>query len=144
MKHCSNCGEGIVEKQQFCRSCGAELVVEEGRRFGVNPRTLIVVGLLATLACALVVVFGKFAESRAIAFAGTVLALLSFGIMLTGALLSEMPRRRLRASARTANLQDEQPSLVKADTTNRLPPIPADDYFPASVTEQTTTKLRRM
>ncbi|MBA2379112.1 MAG: zinc-ribbon domain-containing protein [Blastocatellia bacterium] len=34
MTHCSNCGEGIVDEQQFCRSCGGELVVEGGRSPG--------------------------------------------------------------------------------------------------------------
>lgn len=141
MNHCSNCGERIVEGQQFCRSCGAELVVE-GRWRWVSLRSLIFVGLFFTFVSALVVVFGKFADSKTVAFAGTVSALLSFGVMLTGAILSEMPRRRRNTNAGTAHDQNEQPTLEKADTTNRLPPRAADDHFPASVTEQTTTRLR--
>lgn len=142
MKHCSNCGEKIVGEQQFCRSCGAELVVAEGRKAGFDPRVLLYVGLLCTLAGALVVVFGKFADSKTMALIGTVFALLSFGVMITAAMLGDLSRRRRKTAARTAQAQDEQPALEKADTTNRLPPVSAQDHFPASVTEETTAKLR--
>jgi hypothetical protein len=140
MKHCSNCGERIGGEQQFCRSCGAELVVEGPKRL-ISSRVLIYIGLFSTLAGALLVLIGKFADSKTLAFAGAVFALLSFGVMLTGAILSEMPRRRRMAEARPANGQNEQPTLEKADTTNQLPPVSANDHFPVSVTEHTTTKL---
>ena len=140
MKHCSNCGERIIGEQQFCRSCGAELVAAEGRKAGFDPRVLLYVGLLCTLAGALVVVFGKFADSKTMALIGTVFALLSFGVMITAAMLGESSGRK--TAARTAQAQAEQPILEKADTTNRLPPVSAQDHFPASVTEETTAKLR--
>jgi hypothetical protein len=142
MKHCLNCGERIVEKQQFCRACGAELVVESGKR-GFEPRTLILIGLLSMFAGILVVLFGGFLGSNTIAFIGGVLALLSLGVMATGGFLSERPRRNRTAEAQPTHVEIEQPALEKGDTTNRLPPRSADDHFPASVTEQTTTKLRR-
>jgi len=143
MKHCSNCGERIVGEQQFCRSCGAELFAE-GRTGGFEPGNLIYIGLFSTLAGALIVMTGKFADSKTIAFAGAVFAILSFAVMLVGAItMSNTPRRRRRAAAEPGHAENGQPALEKADTTNQLPPIAAEDHFPASVTEQTTTKLRR-
>lgn len=141
MNHCSNCGERIVGEQQFCRSCGAELFAE-GRRSGFDPRKLIYVGLFSTLVGALVVMTGKFADSKVISFAGVVFAILSFGVMLVGAILSEMPRRKRKSASPATDAQYRPPDLEKADTTNQLPPIAADAHFPASVTEQTTNKLR--
>ncbi|MEQ1764624.1 MAG: hypothetical protein ABL984_15955 [Pyrinomonadaceae bacterium] len=138
MKHCSNCGERIVGEQQFCRSCGVELTVAGGKR-GIAPRTIIIGGLFGCLLGALIVLFGGFMDIKAVAFAGTVFAPLSFGVMLLGAILADSPRR----SRRTAAQPDPQPPVLeKADTTNQLPPITAADHFPTSVTEQTTTKLR--
>jgi predicted nucleic acid-binding Zn ribbon protein len=141
MNHCSNCGERIVGEQQFCRSCGAELFVEVQKR-GIDPRILIYVGLFSTLVGALVVLFGKYVDSRTVAFAGTVFALLSFGVMLLGAILAGSPRRSRRTAAQRSGANNEQPTLEKADNTNRLPPVFAADHFPANVTEHTTTKLR--
>ncbi len=142
MKHCSNCGERIAGEQQFCRSCGAELVIKRPW-LGFDPRILIFAGLLFTLIGAIVVLFGRFSDSKTIAFAGTIFALVSFGVTLFGAILADMPRRS-RASASPLNKgQVEQPELEKADTTNRLPPRPAGDHFPTSVTEHTTTKLKQ-
>lgn len=141
MNHCSNCGERIVGEQQFCRSCGVELV--EGRRSGFDPRYLIYIGLFSVLIGAMVVLAGGFLESKTIAFAGSLFAILSFGLMLTGAILSgARPRRRRKSEANAVEVQNEQPTLKKANTTNRLPPIAADDHFPPSVTEETTSKLR--
>lgn len=142
MNHCSNCGERIVGEQQFCRSCGAELFAE-GRTGGFAPRNLIYIGLFSTLAGALIVMTGRFADSKTIAFAGVVFAILSFAVMLAGAIMSDIPKRRRRAAAEPTHAENGQPLLEKADTTNQLPPIAAHDHFPASVTEQTTTKLRR-
>ncbi|MGD9627639.1 MAG: zinc-ribbon domain-containing protein [Pyrinomonadaceae bacterium] len=141
MNHCSNCGERIVGEQQFCRSCGAELFAE-ARRSGFDPRNLIYVGLFSTLVGALVVMTGKFVDSKVISFAGVVFAIVSFGVMLVGAILSETPRRKRKSAAPAADAQYRPPDLEKANTTNQLPPIAADAHFPASVTEQTTTKLR--
>lgn len=142
MKHCSNCGERIVEKQQFCRSCGAELVVVEGRKRGIDPRTLILIGLLSMFAGLLVVLIGGFLGSNTVAFTGGLFAVLSLGVMATGGFLNERPKRGRTAEAQPTPVENEQPTLEKGDTTNRLPPRPAGDHFPASVTEQTTTKLR--
>jgi predicted nucleic acid-binding Zn ribbon protein len=142
MKHCSNCGERIVEEQQFCRSCGAELFVEQGRRRGFDPRNLILIGLFSMFAGILVALFGGFLGSNTIAFIGGVFALLSLGLMATGGFLNERPRTSRRTASQPTQVENEQPTLEKGDTTNRLPPRPADDHFPASVTEQTTTKLR--
>jgi predicted nucleic acid-binding Zn ribbon protein len=142
MNHCSNCGERIVEEQQFCRSCGAELFVE-GRKRGIDPRTLIMIGLLSMFAGILVALFGGFLGSNTIAFIGGVFVLLSLGVMATGGFLNERPRRSRKSVTPPADAQTEHATLEKANTTNRLPAIAADDHFPASVTEQTTTKLRR-
>jgi hypothetical protein len=136
MEYCSNCGERILEKQQFCRACGSELAADAGG--GFDPRALVYIGLFATLAGALIVLVGEFAGTKTISFLGAIIALISFGLMLTGALLSDRPRRR-RKSARPGT---GTPTLEKADTTNRLPPITAEDHFAASVTEETTTKLQ--
>lgn len=140
MKHCTNCGERIVEAQQFCRGCGTELA--EGRQRRFDPRYLIYIGLFSVLIGVMVVMAGGFIDSKTVAFAGSLFAVLSFGVMLTGAILSDTGRRRRKSKAESLNLQNEPPTLEKADTTNRLPPIAAKDHFPPSVTEETTTKLR--
>ena len=141
MKHCSNCGERLVEEQQFCRSCGAELFVD-GRKRGFDPRTLMLIGLFSIFASVLVVLCGGFLGSNTIAFIGAVFSVLSLAVMATGGILNEGRRRNRTTNARPTLVKNDLPMLEKADTTNRLPPIAADDHFPASVTEHTTSKLR--
>lgn len=137
MNHCSNCGEKIVGEQQFCRACGVELV-SGGPQRRVDPRSVIFIGLLCTIASASLVLFGGYADSKTVSFIGTILALLSFGVMVTGAFLADAPRRQRRSKDLTVS--NEQPMLEKADTTNQLPPIPANADF-STVTEHTTEKL---
>ena len=141
MKHCSNCGERLVEGQQFCRSCGAELIVE-GRGRGIKPRTLMLIGMFLIFASVLVVLSGGFLGSNTIAFIGAVFAVLALAVMATGGFLNEGRRRSRTRNAGRTHIDDAQSALEKADTTNQLPPIPAEDHFPASVTEHTTSKLR--
>ncbi len=115
-------------------------LVEGGQKWRVEPRTIILVGLLCTLASASLVLFGSYADSKTVSFVGTILALLSFGVMVTGAFLADAPRRNRRSTSHTAS--NDRPQLAKAVTTNRLQPSQAQDHFRPSVTEQTTTKLR--
>ena len=142
MKHCSDCGEQIVAGQQFCRSCGSELVGEkEGR--GFDARTVMFMGLFGALASGVMEAIAAFLGSNTLAAMGFVTAILSFVVMGIGGIAYEHPRRSRKAHALPDSTQDPQPTLANAHATNRLPPVPADDHFHPSVTEHTTTKLRR-
>jgi predicted nucleic acid-binding Zn ribbon protein len=140
MKHCSNCGERIAIKQQFCRGCGAELAVR--KKLLADPLSMIVYGLFAVLAGVIVVLVGEYSGLQNVSFAGKVFAVTSLGVMLLGAILVATNGRRRDTLSSSTNESDEPLELEKADTTNQLPPIAAHDHFPASVTEHTTTKLR--
>jgi predicted nucleic acid-binding Zn ribbon protein len=140
MKHCSNCGERIAIKQQFCRSCGAELAVP--KKLLADPLSMIVYGLFAVLAGVIVVLVGEYSGLQNVSVAGKVFAVTSLGVMLLGAVLAANNERRTDTLSPAPDESDEPIELEKVDTTNQLPPIAADDHFPASVTEHTTTKLR--
>ena len=142
MRHCSNCGERITAEQQFCRSCGAELIVAAKRR-GLDPRTIIFIGLFGAVAGGAVVLLGGLLGTNAIALIGFVLAVLSFVVMAVGGILAEHPRRSQTSKGGPSSIPNAGPMLEKAETTNRLSAAPAANHFPASVTEETTTKLRR-
>ena len=90
-----------------------------------------------------VVLLGGLLGTNAIALIGFVLAVLSFVVMAVGGILAEHPRRSQTSKGGPSSKQNNRPALEKAETTRRLSSPPAADFFPASVTEETTTKLRR-
>ena len=98
------------------------------------------IGLFAAVAGGLVVLSGGLLGTNAIAVIGFVIVGLSLVVMAVGGILAEHPRRAANGGS---SFPREQPAIEKAATTHRLPPSAAADHFPASVTEETTTKLRR-
>jgi predicted nucleic acid-binding Zn ribbon protein len=134
--NCPKCGSEIFADQQYCRSCGTVLVEESGRSFdirfwGIAALTLLFGGLLIAMG-------GKMWNVKWLLFAGLVLTFTGmFGIAAFGML----QQTRSRKPRRMRDPLVRQPQLLKADTTNKLPPI-SDDIIPPSVVDDTTELLK--
>ncbi len=131
---CSNCGSVTLADQQFCRDCGAGLMAVEPSSF--NP----VIGGLAVLvfmfASLMVAITGKMLDLRWLQFTGV---LIMFGGMFLVAAYALL--RQFRPRKRKPSPTPQPESLSPADTTNKLPPVRANDFIP-SVTESTTNLLK--
>lgn len=88
-------------------------------------------------------------ELRWLKFTGVYILLVGF-LSLVGANLILQRIAEMRAgwrvedakAKRRAATQPAPPPLERADTTNKLPPVPANDLIPPSVVEGTTELLK--
>ncbi len=140
MKHCSNCGERIVEEQQFCRSCGAALAAEHPPRtfnlrfWGLLTLLMIFGGLLTAMG-------GKIFAVRWVSFAGLFLMMTGIFFVAAYPFLKQARPRKRRAAQLQQQPQPDSLSPDPVDTTNKLQlPIGDNDFIP-SITEPTTNLL---
>jgi hypothetical protein len=131
--NCPNCGSQTLADQQFCRACGAGLMGDEPRSFNLQFWGLLT--LLMVFGGLLLAMGGKIFDVKWVIFTGLVIMMSGvFFVAAYGLLRQSRPRKRKA-------VQSPQPeSLSPADTTNKLPPIAANDFIP-SVTERTTNLL---
>ena len=129
MMDCPSCGSKVADGQQFCRECGAGLTVDGTRRR--IPRAFW--GLSIAFAGILIALLGSMNDVRAGVMLGVITSVIGMCSIAAMSLLDQGRKRSPRVTAKPA-------LLPKADTTNKLPPMPAIDHFP-SVTEHTTNLL---
>ena len=131
--NCPNCGSETFGNQQYCRSCGADLVGDRPRISRGQIRGLFI--LMMTFGGLMVALSGKMLELRWLTFTGVFIMV---GGMFLVAAYSLLRQSRPRRSKRKAI---EQPEMaLRADTTNKLLPIGENDFIP-SVVEPTTDLL---
>ncbi|CAN5393716.1 hypothetical protein BH10ACI2_BH10ACI2_18840 [soil metagenome] len=126
---CPSCGSQVVDDQVFCRDCGAALTADTSSR----RIPLAFWGMTLAFGGILIALTGSMIEVRAVVMIGVIISILGMFSIAAMSILSQGRRQ----APRVARSKD---SLPKADTTNKLPPMPAIDHFP-SVTENTTTLL---
>lgn len=101
------------------------------------------VGILAVIFIGIVIaIAGNSAGIRWLQLAGVFVAIGGMFSMAAAALMSE-GRGRGRSRSRRSNGRHAPIELERADTTNKLPPVPAGDLSAPSVTENTTELLKR-
>ncbi len=132
--NCSNCGSPTLANQQFCRVCGAALMADEPSRF--NPSILGLAFLVFIFGSLMVTITGKMLDMRWLQFAGVIIMFGGMFLIAAFALLRQLWTRKNKSAD---SLQSEP--LLPADTTNKLPPMRANDFIP-SVTENTTNLLK--
>ena len=132
--NCPVCGSETLSKQQYCRSCGTELFVD--RPPSSRPQVLGLLILATTFGGLLISMAGKLAELRWLTFTGVFVMVIGIFLMAAFGMMRELrPRKR-----REAHFQKPEP-VLRADTTNKLLPIPDNDFIP-SVVEGTTNLLK--
>lgn len=128
--NCPNCGSQILNDQQFCRSCGAQLAAADPRPF--NP---LLAGLAMAFGGIMIALAGSFVELRAVLFLGVIISIAGMFFIAAFPMLRSSFNRRSGAP--------KQPdSLPHAPTTKKLAPVGDFEYVPASVTEGTTNLLK--
>ena len=128
--NCPNCGTPILNDQQFCRSCGAQVAAAEPRPF--NPR---LGGLAMAFGGIMIALVGSFVELRAVLFLGVIISIAGMFFIAAYPMLRSSFNKRSGAP--------KQPdSLPHAPTTKKLAPVGDFEYVPASVTEGTTNLLK--
>lgn len=128
--NCPDCGTPILNDQQFCRSCGAQVAAAEPRPF--NPR---LAGLAMAFGGIMIALVGSFVELRAVLFLGVIISIA--GMFFVAA----YPMLRSSFNRRSGALKQPD-SLPHAPTTKKLAPVGDFEYVPASVTERTTNLLK--
>lgn len=132
--NCPNCGSQTLADQQFCRSCGAELLAEKPRRFNVRLWGLLT--LLMIFGGLLLAMGGKIFDVKWVIFTGLVIMMSGVFFVAAYGLLRQSRPRKFKARP------SQHPEILSpADTTNKLLPL-ADTEFIPSVTERTTDLLK--
>jgi len=133
--NCPNCGNETFADQQYCRSCGSELTDGRGRSF--DPRKWGLLALMFMFGGLLIAMGAKMWAVKWLLFTGLVITFGGmFAIAAYGLLLQTRPRR-----SRPKPIAGTQPEILRADTTNKLLPIPDNDFIP-SVVDNTTELLK--
>ena len=128
--YCPNCGTATVSNQRYCRTCGVGLTVDGRTPFnmqawGLVALTLIFGGLLVAMG-------GKIWDVKWVIFTGLLVMFSGvFGIAAFGVIRQTRPRRRVATP---------MPEMLRADTTNKLPPLDPNAFIP-SVVDETTELL---
>ncbi len=132
--NCPSCGSETFLNQQYCRSCGADLV--EDRPRSIRPQIVGLLILTLTFGGLLLAMTGKLFDLRWMIFTGVFVMIGGMFCVAAAALLRQsLPRKRKRKTV-------EQPEpMLGADTTNKLLPIGDNDFVP-SVVEKTTDLLK--
>lgn len=133
--NCPNCGSQTKADQHFCRECGASLAEGEKRSF--NPRAWGLLILILLFGGLMITMTGKMLDLRWLAFTGFFIII---GSLFSAAALSLWRQTRPRKRKTVSSPQPE--SFERADTTNKLFPLGANDDFIPSVTEPTTELLK--
>ena len=99
------------------------------RAWGLVALILIFGGLLVSMG-------GKLADMKWLIFTGLLIMFSGiFGIAAFALIRQTRPRRRVSAPV------SEMPEMLRADTTNKLPPLDPSDFIP-SVVDETTEFLK--
>ena len=134
--NCPNCGTQTLSDQQYCRSCGADLIGDPPPRF--NMRAWGLIALIFMFGGLLISMGGKLWGEKLVLFTGLIITFVGmFSIAAFGMIRQTRPRRRKPAPTP----QSKQPEILAADTTNKLLPIGDNDFIP-SVVENTTELLK--
>lgn len=132
--NCPTCGSETFTDQQYCRSCGAELIEDRPRSF--NPRTWGLLVLMFVFGGLFAAMTGKLFDLRWLIFTGVFIMLGGMFLVAAYALVRETrPRKRKRKA-----VERPDPTL-QADKTNKLLPLGDNDFVP-SVVERTTDPLK--
>ncbi len=129
--NCPNCGSQVTSDQQFCRSCGESLSENERR-----PIPPIFWGLLMAFGGIMLALGGRILELQWLLFAGIFVAISGMFFIPAYSILRRPGMRKSKVTPRTEPL-----SFPTVETTNKLPPMAANDHF-SSVTEGTTDLLK--
>ena len=132
--YCPDCGTQILPEHEFCRSCGADLRLEQ-KRIGISVPFI---GVILAFVGILIALTGRMLlQESIVVFVGVVISILGMMSIALTPMLSSGRRSRGR-SGRMPNRPQE---LTPADTTTKLPPISARDQV-HSVVEDTTELLK--
>jgi hypothetical protein len=132
--NCPNCGSEIFANQQYCRSCGADLV--EDRPSAFRPQIGALLILLLIFGGLLTAMAGKLWSVKWVTFTGVFIMI---GGMFLVAAYGLLRQSRPRSKKRKPFAPPEP--LLRADPTNKLLPIGDNDFVP-SVVEPTTDLLK--
>ncbi len=131
--NCPNCGSSVNIAQQFCRSCGVDLVNPGARP--ASPSVL--PGLAMAFGGIAIALFGRMVfHLEAAALIGVLISIAGMFYVAAYPYL----RRSLGQKRKTAPTSHGVP-LTPGYQTNKLPPMSVND-FPMSVTENTTDLLK--
>ena len=134
--NCPNCGMETFADQQYCRSCGGGLTNDRVRSF--DPRKWGLIALMLIFGGMLIAMGAKMWAVKWLLFTGLVITFGGmFAIAAYGLLLQTRPRR-----SKPNAIGTPQQEILRADTTNKLLPIPDNDFIPSSVVDDTTELLK--
>ena len=132
--YCPNCGTATDSNQQYCRMCGAGLSVDGRTPFNLQAWGLI--ALMLMFGGLLVSMGGKIWDVKWVIFTGLLIMFSGIFAIAAFALVRQTrPRRNLSAKAPV-----KEPEMLRADTTNKLPPLDPNSFIP-SVVDDTTEPL---
>lgn len=135
---CPGCGEAIIEDQQYCRVCGAEL--NAGGTSNTARVRIAGLGVLALMFAGFsTVIFGKMLDVRWLTFLG--MFVMITGIFIVPAYVLLVGTRPRKPALKQAAAPIKPVSIEKAATTSKLLPVTEADYIP-SVVEDTTELLK--
>lgn len=133
--YCPNCGAPTSSNQRYCRLCGAGLTVDGSTPFNLRAWALLALTLM--FAGLLIAMGGKIWAVKWVIFTGLLVMFAGiFGIAAFSILRQTRPRRSLPASPSAKEVE-----TLRADTTNKLPPLDPDSFIP-SVVDDTTELLK--
>src|SRR6185369_7488 len=122
--NCPDCGTQTLSDQQYCRSCGADLIGDQRRPF--NMRAWGMMALMFMFGGLLIAMGGKLWGVKWVLFSGLIIMFGGmFAIAAFGMFRQTRPRRRKPLSTP----QSQQPEILAADTTNKLLPIGHNDFI---------------
>ena len=131
--YCPTCGTATGSNQRYCRTCGVGLTVDGHTPFNMQAWGL--VALILIFGGLLVSMGGKLADMKWLIFTGLLIMFSGiFGIAAFALIRQTRPRRRESVPI------SEMPVTLRADTTNKLPPLDPSDFIP-SVVDETTELL---
>ncbi|MFL6373871.1 MAG: hypothetical protein ACJ73D_04305 [Pyrinomonadaceae bacterium] len=150
--NCAECGALVGADQQFCRSCGTAVAANTSPP--IHPRTVVLISVLLVFVGIIIGVTGGMVDLRWLKFTGVYIMLAGFLSLVAGSpILERIVETRTRwrrldeakAIKQRSASSGSSPNLSRADTTNKLLPVPEQDFIPSppSVTEHSTELLQQ-